>query len=88
MIEGLAPRAHQLHFGGSSKSFSPANCCTNLVQGLSTETTANIVVVPEPGSALLVLTGIMCLFALRGLGLKLRTAYRDGGMRIGTNTWT
>jgi hypothetical protein len=66
MIDGLAPGPHALHFGGSSDAFTPdANCCTtSQIPAFATDTTANISV-PEPASALLILPGLMGLFALR-----------------------
>jgi len=59
MIEGLAPGPHTLHFGGSSEGFTPDdNCCTTFpIAAFSTDITANIVVVPEPNAALLILPG-------------------------------
>jgi hypothetical protein len=48
-----------------------------MVPGFSTDTTANIVVVPEPSSALLILTGIGCLFTLRSYRSKLRAGEDD-----------
>jgi len=66
MIDGLAPGSHTLHFGGSSDAFTPdANCCTTSeVSAFSTEV-ADSIVVPEPASALLILTGLVGLSALR-----------------------
>lgn len=79
MIEGLTPGQHTLQFGGSSGAFIPdVNCCTNFpISAFSTDNTANITVaVPEPGSSLLTLAGLIGLFALclaRREGARSRT---------------
>jgi len=67
MIEGLAPGSHMLHLGGISSAFTPdSNCCTNFeIPGFAPDLTLNIVVVPEPGSALLLSVGLLGVIALR-----------------------
>jgi hypothetical protein len=68
MIDGLAPGQHTLQFGGSSDAFIPAaNCCTNSeIPDFATDTTANIFIgTPEPASALLLMAGLVGLFAAR-----------------------
>jgi hypothetical protein len=65
VIEGLSPGSHTLHVGGSSDQFTPeANCCTPVVGAFSADLTANIVVVPEPASALTLISGLIGLIAL------------------------
>lgn len=72
MIEGLSPGPHTLRFGGSSVAFTPgANCCTNgAFPAFSQDTTANITVVPEPASALLILSGLLGMLTLRRTRLQ------------------
>jgi hypothetical protein len=61
MIEGLVPGPHTLHLEGVSSAFTPdANCCTNFeIPGFSPNLTLNIVVVPEPASAVPMLVGFV-----------------------------
>lgn len=70
MVDGLTPGAHTIHFGGSWNTFTPPpNCCSNgETLGAVVDVTANIYVVPEPGSAVLLMTGLAAaggLFRLR-----------------------
>jgi hypothetical protein len=65
MIDGLTPGPHTLHFGGSSSAFTPENncCTTSEIPAFSVDVTDNIFVA-EPASSLLLLSGLMGLFAL------------------------
>jgi len=80
MIEGLALGQHTLHLGGSSAEFTPEiNCCTNgPISAFSQDNTLTITVVPEPASALLILSGLLSVLLLAG---RLKTGFKGSGGR-------
>ena len=68
MIEGLTLGQHTLHLGGSSAEFTPeTNCCNpNPISAFLQDNTLTITVVPEPASALLLLSGLLSVLLLAG----------------------
>jgi hypothetical protein len=62
MINGLTPGPHELQFGGAAREWSVSTPVGDQGQpGFSTNTTDFINVVPEPGSALLLVTTLALL---------------------------
>jgi len=66
MVDGLTLGPHTLDYGGSSEVFTPEpNCCdTSPVGPFTVDVTADIEVVPEPSSAVLLLAGLLGVFAV------------------------